>query len=138
MFRRLLASAVVLAFAVPALADGKVDAKKLKGSWLREVQGTKLLYKFKDESKMEALLTPAGADKPIVVSVDYTIDKDGVLSGLITKVDNNGDQGGPQQGDKFSFKIEMGKETLIVSDLKGVEGEQVKQLVEGEYKKHTD
>src|SRR5262245_46416261 len=137
MFRRLLAAAVIVAFAVPVLADEKIDAKKLKGSWLREVQGTKLLYKFKDDTKMEAHLTPAGADKPIVVSVDYTI-KDGVLSGLITKVDNGGDQGGPQQGDKFSFKLEVGKETLIVSDLKGVEGEQVKQLVEGEYKKQTD
>src|SRR5688572_27229299 len=105
MFRRLLAAAFVLAVAVPALADDKVDAKKLKGAWLREVQGTKLLYKFKDDSKMEALLTPAGQDKPIVVSVDYTLDKDGVLSGVITKVDNAGDGGGPQVGDKFSFKM---------------------------------
>jgi hypothetical protein len=138
MTRRILAAAFVLALAVPAMADDKVDAKKLKGNWLREVQGTKLLYKFKDDGKMEAQLTPQGADKAIIVSVDYTVEKDGVLSGVITKVENGGDNGGPQKGDKFSMKIEVGKETLIVSDFKGVEGAEVKQLVEGEYKRQTD
>jgi len=120
------------------LADEKFDGKKIKGAWLREVQGTKLLYKFKDDGKMEARLTPGGADQTIVVSVDYTIDKDGTLTGVITKVENGSDQGGPQKGDKFSMKLEVGKETLIVSDFKGVEGNEVKQLVEGEYKKQTD
>ncbi len=138
MFRRLLAAAVILAFTVPVLADEKFDAKKLKGNWLREVQGTKLLYKFKVDGKMEARLTPQGADTAIIVSVDYTVDKDGVVSGVITKVENGGDNGGPQKGDKFSMKVEVGKETLIVSDFKGVEGAEVKQLVEGEYKKQTD
>ena len=138
MFRRLLAAAFVLALVVPAMADDKVDAKKLKGNWLRDVQGTKLLYKFKDGGKMEAHLTPQGADKPIIVSVDYTVDKDGVVTGVITKVENANEGGGPQKGDKFTMKVEIGKETMIVSDFKGVEGAEVKQLVEGEYKKQTD
>jgi hypothetical protein len=138
MFRRLLAAALVIAFAGPILADDKFDAKKLKGTWAREVQGTKLLYKFKDDGKMEAHLTPQGADKPIIVSVDYSIEKDGTMTGVITKVENGGDQGGPQKGDKFSMKLELGKETMIVSDFKGVEGNEVKQLVEGEYKRQTD
>jgi hypothetical protein len=137
MIRRPLAVAFVLAVAVPAMADDKFDAKKLKGNWAREVQGTKLLYKFKDEGKMEAHLTPQGADKPIVASVDYTVDKDSVLTGVITKIENGGD-GGPQKGDKFSMKVEIGKETMIVSDFKGVGDNDVKQLVEGEYKKQTD
>src|SRR6266581_1618034 len=136
MFRRLLAAAVILAFAVPVLAEDKIDAKKLKGSWLREVQGTKLLYKFKDNGKMEGHLTPAGADKPIIVSVDYTIENDGTMTGVITKIEN-GNEGGPQKGDKFSMKLELGKETMIISDFKGVEGAEIKQLVEGEYKKQT-
>src|SRR5260221_8769257 len=121
MSRRLLAAAFVLALAVPAMAEEKFDAKKLKGSWLREVQGTKLLYKFKSDSKMEAHLTPAGADMPIIVYVDYGVEKDGTLAGVMTKVENGNDNG-PKAGDKFSFKIEIGKETLMVSDLKGVEG----------------
>src|SRR5436190_962084 len=103
MFRRLLAAAFVLALAVPAMADDKFDAKKLKGNWLRDAQGTKLLYKFKDDGKMEAHLTPQGAEKTTIVSVDYTVDKDGVVSGVITKIENPPGDGGPQKGDKFSM-----------------------------------
>src|SRR5437773_1479413 len=137
MMRRLLALTFVLALAAPALAEEKVDAKKLKGTWVREVEGTKLVYKFKDEKTMTALLTPAGADQPITVNVDYSLDKDGVLSGVLTKVEGGGDDG-PKAGDKFTFKVEIGKETLIISDFKGIGDENVKKLVEGEYKKKTD
>ena len=87
MIRSLLSAVFILAVAMPVLSEDKVEFKKLKGAWLREVQGTKLLYKFKSDSKMEAHLTPQGADKAIVVMVDYTTDKDGVLSGAITKVE---------------------------------------------------
>ena len=47
-------------------------------------------------------------------------------------------QGGPTKGDKFTFKIELGKETFVVSDFKGIEGDEVKKMVEGEYKRKTD
>jgi hypothetical protein len=136
MIRRLLAAAFVIALAVPAFAEDKFDAKKLKGNWLRDAGGTKLLYKFKDAGKMEARLTPQGQDTSVIVSVDYTVDKDGTVTGVITKIENGGD--GPKQGDKFTMKVEVGKETLIVSDFKGVEGAEIKQLVEGEYKKQSD
>jgi hypothetical protein len=138
MLRRLLAFAFVLAVALPAMADDKFDSKKIKGSWLHEVQGVKLLFQFKDDGKMVAKLTPAGADKPVVVTSDITIDKDGVLSAVITDVESNGNDGGPNKGDKYSFKMEVGKETLTVSDFKGVGDDNVKQLVEGEYKRQTD
>jgi hypothetical protein len=137
MIRRLLAATFVLALALPAMADDKFDTKKLKGTWLREVENLKLTYQFKSEDKMVAKVMPPGADKAIIVEADITIDKNGVLSGVITKVDTNGNEGGPAKGDKFSFRIEIGKETLIVSDFKGIEGD-VKQLVEGEYKRQTD
>ena len=138
MIRRLLAVCFVLILAVPALADEKFDTKKLKGAWLRDAQGTKLLYRFKDDGKMTAKLTPQGSDQSIIVEVDYTIDKNGVISGVITKVEAPMAEGLPSKGDKFSMKVEVGKETLIISDFKGVEGGEIKQLVEGEYKKQTD
>jgi hypothetical protein len=138
MIRRLLAVAIVVAFAVPAMAEDKFDAKKIKGSWLREIQGTKILFQFKDDGKMTTKLTPAGADKPITVISDITIDKDGALSGVITEIEQNGNDGGPTKGDKYTFKIEVGKETVTISDFKGVGDENVKQIIEGEYKKQTD
>lgn len=138
MLRRMLAAMVVLAVAVPVLADDKVDAKKLKGKWEREICGVKLLYEFKNDKEMKAFLTPPNAEKPTVVEIDYTLDKEGILTGVITKVDTPDGQGGPNKGDKFTFKIELGKETFIVSDFKGIEGDEVKKMVEGEYKKKTD
>ena len=138
MIRRLLAVAFVLAVAAPAIAEDKFDSKKIKGAWLREVQGTKVLFQFKDDGKLTAKVTPAGADKAMTVTSDITIDKDGALSGVISEVDQNGNEGGPMKGDKYSFKIEVGKETLIISDFKGVGDESVKQLIEGEYKRHND
>lgn len=138
MIQRLLTAFVVLAIAAPVVADEKFDAKKLKGTWAREVDGTKLAYEFKDEKKMIVHLTPAGADKAVKVECDYSIDKEHVLHGVIAKVEAEGADGLPAVGDKFSFKIEVGKETLVASDFKGAEGDQVKKLIEGEYKKKTD
>jgi len=138
MLRRMLAVSFVLVLAAPMMADDKVDAKKLKGKWERETEGVKLAYEFKSDTSMKALLTPQGADKPIVVEIDYTLDKDGVLSAVITDVKAEEGAGGPAKGDKFTFKVEVGKETLIVSDYKGIGDENVKKLVEGEYKKKTD
>jgi hypothetical protein len=138
VIRRLLAAAFVLTLAVPAMAEDKFDTQKIKGSWLREVQGTKVLFQFKADGKMTAKVTPAGADKPMVVTSDITIDKTGALSGVITEVENGGNDGGPNKGDKYSFKIEAGKDTLAISDFKGVGDDMVKQLIEGEYKRQTD
>jgi hypothetical protein len=138
MIRRLLAVAFVVAFTVPAFAEDKFDTAKLKGSWLREVQGTKVLFQFKDDGKMTAKITPAGADKPMVVVSEISIAKGGELTGVISEVETNGGDGGPMKGDKYSFKIEVGKDTITLSDFKGVGDEMVKQLIEGEYKKQTD
>jgi len=138
MIRRLLAVAFALVIVIPAMADEKFDTKKIKGSWMREVQGTKVLFQFKDDGKLTAKVTPAGQDKPMVVVSDITITKGGELSGVITDVETNGGDGGPMKGEKYGFKIEVGKDTITISEFKGVGDDSVKQLIEGEYKKQTD
>lgn len=137
MMRRMLAATFVLVLAVPAMAEDKFDVKKLKGSWVREVEGAKMVFKFDGDKGFKAELTPPGATDPFNIDSDFTIDKDGVLKGEITKVESK-NEGGPKKGDKYSFKIEVGKEKLIVSEFKNDGGDEAKKLVEGEYSKKAD
>ena len=134
MIRRLIPAVAVLALAAPVLAADKVEFKKLKGTWEREVNENKISFEFKDEKKLLCLLKPAGVDNAIEFTCEYTIDKDGKLSGEIKSVDKKGsDAQVPEAGTKFGFKIELGEKKIILSDAEVPEG--AKQLVEGEYSK---
>jgi uncharacterized protein (TIGR03066 family) len=139
MFRRILIGCALLVLAAaPALADDKVDAKKLKGKWEREVDGNKLVFHFKDDKTMSVFLTPSGASDSVEVNCDYKLD-DGVVTLTIVKVDKKGVDIDADKDDSFSFKVESGKEKITISDLKGSKvNDMVKQIVEGEYKKHSD
>ena len=137
MKRVLLPTLLLLATAMPAMAADKIDFKKLKGSWSRELDGAKIVMNFKDEKTAHTTITPPGSTDSMEVESEYTLDKDGVLSGTITKVTAKGNDG-PEKGHKFSFKIELAKDVLTLSKLTGVDDENAKKLVEGEYKKKTD
>jgi hypothetical protein len=139
MFRSRWIVPVLVLFAAPAWAEEKVDAQKLKGSWIREVDGFEIIYKFKDEKKLQATVGQSGADQRLTVEIDYALDKDGKLTGTITKIES-GDGGGghAQVGQKFTFKITLGKDSIKISDFEGVGDDNVKRLVEGEYKKKID
>src|SRR5262245_3985134 len=135
MIRSLLSAAFILAVAMPALGEDKVEFKKLKGAWTRDTKdGAKLVFDFKDEKTMKVQL--ASGDGKMEVEAEYSIDGDGKLTGIITKADASGN--GPPKDTKFGFKIELGKEKMVLSELSGVEGNEAKELVEGEYKKKTD
>ncbi len=137
MNRFLVPALVMAAMAQSAFAADQVNAKKLKGAWARESNGAKIVFQFKDEKKMRVVLTPPDANVTIEVEADYTLDKDGVLAGVITET--KGGDGGPAKGDKFGFKIELGKDSITVSDLTGDHSnEEVKKVVEGVYKKKND
>lgn len=135
MIRSLLPAALVLAVAMPALGEDKVEFKKLKGAWARETKdGAKLTFDFKDEKTMKVQL--ANGDGKMEIEAEYSIEGDGTLTGIITKADASGN--GPPKDTKFGFKIELGKETMVLSKLTGVDSNEAKELVEGEYKKKTD
>jgi len=77
-----------------------------------------------------------GSGDGVGVDATFTIDKDGLLKGTVEKSEKKGNGGdGPPKGDKFSFKVETKKDGLVIKDLESNGGEEVKQLVEGEYKK---
>ncbi|HLW66608.1 MAG TPA: hypothetical protein VKS79_14935 [Gemmataceae bacterium] len=140
MVRRILVGCALFVFAaIPALADDKVDVKKLKGKWEREVDGNKLVFQFKDDKTMSVFLTPSGANDAVEVSCDYKLGDDGVVSLTIVKLDKKGVDIDADKDDSFSFKVEAGKDTITLSDLKGSKvNDTVKQIVEGEYKKKVD
>ena len=135
MLKRLMPVAVVLFMAVPALAADKVDAKKLKGTWQRELDNNKISFEFKDEKTFRCVVKPNGADDGPTVDCEYTIEKDGTINFTITEIDKKGAENFPNKGDKFSFKIEAGKEKLTISEFKGTDDADAKKLVEGEYTK---
>jgi hypothetical protein len=139
MVRIILVGCALLVLAVaPALADDKVDAKKLKGKWEREVDGNKLVFNFKDNKTLSVFLTPSGAADTVEVNCDYKLD-DGIITLTIVKVDKKGVDIDADKDDSFSFKVEQGKDKITISDLKGSKvNDTVKQIVEGEYKKHSD
>src|SRR5262245_17472718 len=120
MLRRTLVAAAVFVFAaVPAMADDKVDVKKLKGKWEREVDSNKMVFEFKDDKTMRCLITPSGATDAIEVNCDYKLGDDAVVSLTIVKVDKKGQEIDAEKDDSFSFKVELGADKIIISDLKG-------------------
>jgi len=138
MFRTLLVSTAALVLAFPAIAADKFDAKKLKGSWVREKDGNELVLEFKDDKNLTAHLKPAGLDKAAVCKCEISVDQKGKLKGKITSVEKNGFDGAPPEGTEFEFKIEVGEKTITLSEFKAGDGDGGKDLVEGEYKKKTD
>jgi len=132
---RLIAAALVALLPLAAPADD-AKAKKPVGTWVREVEGSKIVFEIKADAVITKLTPGGGATGTIESS--YTFSDDGVLVGTITKVDANGNDGLPTPGDKFSFKVKIDKDKMTLSELKlnGNDAEGgAKQLVEGEYKK---
>ncbi|HXG10100.1 MAG TPA: hypothetical protein VNK04_09955 [Gemmataceae bacterium] len=132
MIRWMIASAGLLVLSVGGAmaADGPV------GVWTRTVGDRSI--KFDIQADRLKVTLAEGTDRSIVIDASYTI-KEGVLSGVIKKVELKGVDGGPSEGSKFSFRIKVDKDRMTLSELKGDDGtavnDEAKQLVEGEYKK---
>jgi hypothetical protein len=131
-------TAVVLVSALSAEDKDKADKKETKhlGTWTRTVDESKVTFDFKKDKMTAKIKTGQGT---IDVEATYEVTKDGVIKGKITKVEKKGVDGGPDEGDTFSFKFKIKGDTFTVSELKdnddkAVEGE-AKALVEGDYKK---
>jgi hypothetical protein len=107
----------------------KAKATKPTGTWVRSLGGeNKITFAFQGDTLK---VTVANGGEKIEVETAYGVTKTGTLFGVITH--KTGD-GGPNEGDLFSFKFQLGDGTMTVSDLKPDNAE-AKQLIEGEYKK---
>ena len=130
-----LGMVVLLAGAALAYADTE-GGKKPLGTWKRSAGDTTITFEFKGDSVRCTIVT---GDNSMDVSADYGLTKDGVVFGRVNKVTKKGMEGGPSEGDLFSFRVAVEKEAFTLSELKAQDaGDDVKQLFEGEYKKEKD
>jgi hypothetical protein len=119
---------LVLGTSAVAAAD---DGKPI-GSWTRKAGDNSVRFDIKADGMQVTLMDGTGSS--IKIDASYTV-KDGMLSGVIKKVERKGIDGGPGEGDKFGFRFKVEKDKMILSELKGTDSDEAKQLVEGEYQK---
>jgi hypothetical protein len=112
----------------------EAPAKKLQGAWERKVEETAIKFDFQGDTLR---VTIANGDATISVDSAYGLTKKGVVFGIVQNVDKKGGaEGGPSEGDLFSFQVSVDKDTLTIKELKGSSAnDDAKRLVEGEYKK---
>ena len=139
MLRRLLPSlAIVVLAGCPALAEEKKTANALKGTWVREVNNTIISFEFKDDKTFICRLRPSDGndDNAVKATCEFKLGKKGVMEFTITDIDKKGLDNLPDKGSKFTFKVEPGKEKLVISDFAGdAATDEAKNIVNGEYTK---
>jgi hypothetical protein len=135
MLRYAAATLAAVVIVSTLAAEEKKDNKPV-GIWTREVDEAKLKIEFKKDKLVFSMKNNEGT---ISVEATYEVDKDGLLKGKVTKVEKKGIDGGPDEGDTFSFKFKTKGDKSTLSELKDKDGKDVnpatKQLIEGEYKK---
>jgi hypothetical protein len=129
-------TAAVLALAVLAGGLARAEDKKPTkpaGTWVRELGGdNKLTFTFKGDT-MTGTIAAGGGMIEFEAAIGVTTT--GKVFGVMTKVKKPGD-GGPSEGDLFSFDFTVKGDTAELADLKGTHvSPEAKQSVEGEYKK---
>ena len=131
---RLLAGGFALALLLnPVTAEDKKDEKDKAPAWEREVNGIDLKFEFgKDTCKLIVFNGENGA----IVSCKTKTDKDGVVKATVTAVEEKGNfPPKPKVGFEFSFKWKADGDKAKLSDLQGEGLDDVKPILEGEYKK---
>jgi hypothetical protein len=133
MPRRLAVALIALLLPALAAAEEKKAAKKPTGTYSREAGDRKLAFAFKADTLTISLT--AGETK-MTIEADYGVTKEGVLYGVMTKVEKKGTDAGPSKGDLFSFQFDVSGSELTISDLKGTHvNDESRKIVEGVYKK---
>src|SRR5438270_3352486 len=106
--------AVGLMFFVVSLANadtGKASTKKPLGKWKHTAGDNSVTFDFQADS-LRVIVSING--NAIEADADYSISKDGFVFGRIHKVKKAGDEG-PSEGDLFSFKYNVEKDTMTLS-----------------------
>jgi hypothetical protein len=127
--------AAALALASPVFAENPT-AGNLKGSWVRESDGIKLTFEYKEKNVLELTLDRDGGK--IVIDCDYGIGRDRSVFCRVQEIkEGNANIG---KGDTFSFQLDVNKDKASMSELKSKDsdsdmGRQIKMIIEGEYTK---
>ena len=131
MFRFALAALAVVALAVCLSEAQQPKQQPPSGTWKKTAGDYNLSFQFKGRSLQFSM---AEGNKTMDVFADFGTSKDGYVFGRVNKIERNGLDGGPEAGDLFSFRFVMTSDTLTVSDLRGTDSDQAKNLIQGEYK----
>jgi len=122
------------------LAEDKKDDKekpKLSGTWVREVEGFEVKFQFPKAEEMK--ITVMNGANGAVVKCKYTLDKDGVLKGTVTDVEEKGEfPAKPAKGFEFEFKFKVDGKKAKLSDFKGENADGAKPVIEGDYDQKKD
>jgi hypothetical protein len=123
------AVALCLVCAAPLAAADK--AKTPVGTWTKTEGELSVTFVIKKDG---INITLKGGDRKIDVMGDYGLTKDGVLFARINKITKENVDGGPEEGDLFSFRYKVEKDKLVVSDLMSAKtSDEARKLVEGDY-----
>ncbi len=129
-----LAMLLLLVSATMGVDEKDVGKKKPIGTWKRTAGDHSITFTIKGDTLRVVM---KGGDNVVEVDADYGVSKDGVLFGRISKGAKEGE--GPSEGDLFSFRFKIAKETLTLSELKTPhDSAEARELVEGEYRKQKD
>ena len=113
-------------------AEDKKDEQPLKGSWVKEAEGIEIGFQFK--TKDELIVTAKHDSNGVTMTCKYSV-KDGQVSAEVTEVKEMGDfPAKPPKGYKMKFKFKIEKDTAKLSDYEADNAEQVKPIIEGDYK----
>ena len=122
---------VVLSAVLVAPAAEKADkAKKPTGAWTRTVNDIVITFTFQEDT-LQVQVTKS--DDTVTANAAYSVTDEGVVFGVITKVEKKGGDG-PEKGDLFSFQYKIDKDVLTLSDLSSKGGADAAQVLQGEYK----
>jgi hypothetical protein len=114
-----------------SLAAADAPAGKPLGIWKRSFGDNQVLFTITADGLRCQIRTDNGGT--LDIHADYGVTRDGVLFGILTRVEANGAEG-PAAGDLFSFRFALEKGVLTIKDLKSPVGADARQLVEGSYR----
>ena len=134
MTRKTICTIGVLLGSAAAVLAAKGDNQKLLGTWQRNIDDNHMVkFAFKAE---DLHVTITSADAVVDVDADYGVTANGILYGIVTHVDKKGTEGGPVEGQLFSFRFSVSdnKDALKITEVKGTDiTDESRQLIEGDY-----
>lgn len=136
---RMFAALLGLFVSVFAIAEDKKPATPaLSGSYTHSAGDLDVILKFKKDGKLDYVVKTG--DAGATLECKYTKEKDGTVKCEVENFVKKGDfPVTKEKGYKFSFKIEVKKSSVVLSDLNGDEiDEQAKKALEGEYTAVTE
>ena len=135
---RLLTTLVALTALISSLAlattpaEDKKDDHPIKGVWVKDADGVELSFNFK--TKDELILKAKAGGNGMTATCKYTVEK-GVVSAEVTEVKEEGEfPAKPPKGYKMKFAFKVEKDAAKLSDFDAENKDEVKAIVEGEYK----